>query len=390
MTYRQSILKRKIESILIYPIILLGKLFHQFFPIETNFDLVMFCPSADIGGANKVNADICKCFPEKKILIIFSKKSKDNGFLLLFKIPNVTLLDLHKKIDKKYFHFINIFYRGVLAAWINKMPNATVFGGESIYFYKVLPYIHKDKNKVELTHVNTWLDYTQAFITDLDTRIFSTENLLQDAARVYRENNLPSQLLERLKHIDNSIPIPENIYKASGILQIVFIGRGSPQKRVPLIAKIAQKLHEQKSDVHVSFAGDVSDVLDINDYPYCTFYGNVTGEEIKKIYERSDVLLLTSAFEGLPIAVMEMMAYGKVVVSTAVNAIPDYIINGETGFLLPTTTDENIIEEALNIINNLSGNKHLLGEIGERSRAFAIAHFSEEKFCKEYRSVLFE
>ncbi len=390
MTYRQAILKRRIESILIYPIILLGKLFHQFFPVDTNFDLVMFCPSADIGGANKVNADICKCFSEKKILIIFSKKPKNNGFLYLFEKSNVTILDLHKRVDIKYLHFINIFYRGVLSAWINKMPNATMFGGESIYFYKVLPYIKRNKKRVELTHVNKWLDYTQAFLHDIDTRIFSTENLLQDAARVYRENNLPSQLLERLKHIDNSIPIPENIYKVPGTLQVVFIGRGSPQKRVPLVAKIAQKLHEQKSDVHVSFAGDVSVVIDINDYPYCTFYGNVTGEEIKKIYEQSDVLLLTSAFEGLPIAVMEMMAHGKVVVSTAVNAIPDYISDGETGFLLPTAPDENIIAAGVTIINNLSVNKELIKEIGERSRTFAIQHFSEQKFCKEYRSFFFE
>jgi glycosyltransferase involved in cell wall biosynthesis len=390
VTYRQSVFKRKIESILIYPIILLGKLFHQSFPIDTNFDLIMFCPSADIGGANKVNADICKCFPGKKILIVFSKKPKDNGFLFLFEKLNVTILDLHKKVDIKYLHFINIFYRGVLATWINKMPNATVFGGESIYFYKVLPYIHKNKKRVELTHVNKWLDYTQAFIPAIDTRIFSTENLLQDAAKIYRENNLPSQLSQRLKHIDNSIPIPENIYKTAGTLQVVFIGRGSPQKRVPLVAKIAQKLHEQKSDVHVSFAGDVSAVLNINDYPFCTFYGNVAGEEIKNIYEQSDVLLLTSAFEGLPIAVMEMMAYGKVVVSTAVNAIPDYIVEGKTGFLLPTTTDENIIEEALRIINNLSVNKHLLDEIGAKSRAFALSHFSEEIFCREYRMILFE
>lgn len=390
MTYRQAILKRRIESILIYPIILLGKLFHQFFPIKTNFDLVMFCPSADIGGANKVIADICKCFPEKKILIIFSKKPKNNGFLFLFEKSNVTILDLHKKVDIKYLHFINIFYRGVLASWINKIPNATVLGGESIYFYKVLPYIHKDKKKVELSHVNTWLDYTQAFIPDIDKRIFSTENLLQDAAKIYKENNLPSQLLGRLKHIDNSIPIPGNIYKAPGTLIVVFVGRGSPQKRVPLVAQIASKLHEQQSDVHVSFAGDVSAVLDINDYPFCTFYGNVTGEEIQNIYQQSDVLLLTSAFEGLPIAVMEMMAYGKVVVSTAVNAIADYITNGETGFLLPTTTEENIIDEAVRIINNLSVNKELLKEIGARSRVFALAHFSEEKFCEEFKMVLFE
>ena len=64
--------------------------------------------------------------------------------------------------------------------------------------------------------------------------------------------------------------------------------------------------------------------------------------------------LLTSAYEGLPIAVMEMMAHGKVVVSTAVDGIPDYITNGENGFLLENNTDENkIIEEGISVLKIL-------------------------------------
>ncbi len=46
---------------------------------------------------------------------------------------------------------------------------------------------------------------------------------------------------------------------------------------------------------------------------------------MNKIYNETDILLLTSAFEGLPVVVMMMMAYGRVVISTAVNGIPDYI-----------------------------------------------------------------
>lgn len=390
MTYRQAILKRRAESILIFPIIFLGKIGYHFFSKKGFYDLVMFCPSADIGGANRVNADICKCFPEKKILVIFSKKPANNGFLILFKQPNVTIIDLHKKIDVKWFHFINIYYRSKLAAWINTMPRLTVIGGESIYFYKVLPYLKKNIKKIELTHVNKWLNYTQAFITMMDTRIFSTQNLLQEAATFYSNNQLPLNWQKKLIHIDNSIAIHAYHPMAAGTLQILFVGRGAPQKRVPLVVAIAKELHSQQSDVHFSFAGDVSTVVHTEDFPFCTFYGNVSGDELKKIYQQSHVLILTSAFEGLPLAVMEMMAYGKVVISTAVNAIPDYIKDGHTGFLLPAEPDKDIINQAVSKIKYLSENRELLNKTGSAGRAYAIEHFSVEKFCNEYRKVLFD
>jgi glycosyltransferase involved in cell wall biosynthesis len=111
---------------------------------------------------------------------------------------------------------------------------------------------------------------------------------------------------------------------------------------------------------------------------------------MESIYQQSDVLLLTSAFEGLPIAIMEMMAYGKVVVSTAVDGIPDYITNGENGLLLENNPDENkIVEEAISILSKLSANKNLVEKIGRNSRAYAENHFSEKVFRERYEEVLF-
>jgi glycosyltransferase involved in cell wall biosynthesis len=150
-------------------------------------------------------------------------------------------------------------------------------------------------------------------------------------------------------------------------------------------------LHEKKSNIHFSFVGDVEKIINPQDYPYCRFYGNVKERnQLEDIYKRSDILLLTSAFEGLPLAVMEMMAYGKVVVSTAVDGIPDYIANGENGFLLENNPDENkIIDEAISVLNHLSGNRNLLEEAGKNSRIYAEQHFSRKVFCEKYGKVLF-
>ncbi|MDP4283477.1 MAG: glycosyltransferase family 4 protein [Bacteroidota bacterium] len=391
MTYRQAILKRKAEAVFAYPFVLLGKLLSLFFPLKTKHEIFIFCPSADIGGANKVNADLCKCFANKSPLVIFSKKPKNNEFLTLFQIEGVRIIDLHYFIDNKLYHFVNFFYRGIISSWINKGGKPVVIGGESLFFYKVLPYIKKEAKLIEISHLNTWFNYTQSFVKDIDIRIFSTVKLKRDAEAIYKKNNLPREFYSRLIFIDNMVKIPERFENKNQDLEVVFIGRGSPQKRVHLIAAIAKELHDQKSNIHFSFVGDVEKIINPKDFPYCTFYGNVRDRnKMEDIYKASDVLLLTSAFEGLPIAIMEMMAYGKVVLSSAVDGIPDYITNGQNGFLLGNNRDEDkIIEEGISVLNKLAGNKDLLEETGRNSRRYAEKHFSGKVFCEKYGKVLF-
>jgi glycosyltransferase involved in cell wall biosynthesis len=109
---------------------------------------------------------------------------------------------------------------------------------------------------------------------------------------------------------------------------------------------------------------------------------------MNRIYESADVLLLTSSFEGLPIVVMQMMAYGKVVVSTAVNGIPDYIHHGENGLLIKAADESGIIKEGTAHIETLLQNPELRLVLGKRSREMAIAKFSKKTFCAGYRKLL--
>jgi len=63
----------------------------------------------------------------------------------------------------------------------------------------------------------------------------------------------------------------------------------------------------------------------------------LTGEraDILDILPAFDVLALPSRYEGLPTVVVEAMICGVPVVATAVNAVPDLVVPGETGLLVP-------------------------------------------------------
>ena len=63
----------------------------------------------------------------------------------------------------------------------------------------------------------------------------------------------------------------------------------------------------------------------------------LTGErdDVPALLPAFDVFTLPSRYEGLPTAVVEAMLCGVPVVATAVNAVGDLVVPGETGLLVP-------------------------------------------------------
>ncbi|MDP4150096.1 MAG: glycosyltransferase family 4 protein [Bacteroidota bacterium] len=389
MRYRRAKIKIRLELVGMFPFVLLGRIYGRLFPLRAPGNLFLFFASADLGGAIKVNADILDCVADRQPVIIFSKRPRNNGFRSLFYRKGVTILDLHKRIDNKLFHFVNFFYRGVLASWINRAKDPVVFGGENLFFYKVIPHLRADIPRIELCHLDTWLPYTIGLIDRITMRICSTLRMKEAIIRQYDENRVEPKYYDRLHFIENRIDMPEFEEVSNPKLEVVFIGRGAPQKRVPLIAAIATRMHELGLPVHFSFVGDVEKVIEPGVLPFCTFYGNVRDEErMRAIYRGSDVLILTSAYEGLPLVVMIMMAHGKVVISTAVNGIPDYITHLENGLLIRATGEEEIVEEGVALLRLLIEDPALRIAMGRQSRAAAMEKFGGALFCREYRRIL--
>ncbi|TMM38274.1 MAG: glycosyltransferase family 4 protein [Actinobacteria bacterium] len=58
-------------------------------------------------------------------------------------------------------------------------------------------------------------------------------------------------------------------------------------------------------------------------------------EDVSELLPALDVFALASRYEGLPCALIEAIGAGVPVVATAVNAVPDVVVPGETGLLVP-------------------------------------------------------
>jgi glycosyltransferase involved in cell wall biosynthesis len=57
--------------------------------------------------------------------------------------------------------------------------------------------------------------------------------------------------------------------------------------------------------------------------------------DVNELLPGLDVFAMSSLYEGLPCSIAEAMAAGVPVVATAVNAVPELVIPGQTGILVP-------------------------------------------------------
>ncbi len=129
------------------------------------------------------------------------------------------------------------------------------------------------------------------------------------------------------------LPAFAPVGEQSEVRKLIFIGRiTDPDKRAEDLVHICAALHKQGKRFHLDIVG--SDESTAPEYvrmfreagvsEEITFHGWRTKEEIHKLLGRSDVLLLTSNSEGMPLVMMEALGAGCGFVGTRVSGIEDY------------------------------------------------------------------
>jgi glycosyltransferase involved in cell wall biosynthesis len=82
--------------------------------------------------------------------------------------------------------------------------------------------------------------------------------------------------------------------------------------------------------------------------------GHVPRERQDWLYQRADVVVLTSRSEGIPLVLMEAMARGKIVVAPAITGIPELVVAERTGFLYEPGSVEDFVTQVLWIYSLVS------------------------------------
>jgi glycosyltransferase involved in cell wall biosynthesis len=111
--------------------------------------------------------------------------------------------------------------------------------------------------------------------------------------------------------------------------------------------------------------------------------GRVEDDELHGLYERCDLFIHPTLYEGSSMVTLEAMAHRKAVVATRVGGIPDKIVDGENGLLVPPG-DVGALTKA--IVEALSRRDRLVSW-GAASRGIVEARFSWSRRVRELRDL---
>jgi glycosyltransferase involved in cell wall biosynthesis len=93
-----------------------------------------------------------------------------------------------------------------------------------------------------------------------------------------------------------------------------------------------------------------------------------------------DVFVLPSRFEGFPLAIPEAMLEGLPVVATSVGSVPEAVLHGETGFLVPAD-DADALATA---IAEVLADPERARRMGERGRSLAQERFTASAMARAF------
>ena len=130
------------------------------------------------------------------------------------------------------------------------------------------------------------------------------------------------------------------------------VARFDPVKRQDLLLASFPRILEKIKQARLIFVGDglrrktlEQQALSMSYPDRIHFLGTRT--DVPKILGASDLVVLISDHEGLPISLVEAMARGIPVLGTEVGGIPEIIDDGLNGFLIPAAPSPDFLAESV-------------------------------------------
>ncbi|OYV30117.1 MAG: group 1 glycosyl transferase, partial [Thiomonas sp. 20-64-5] len=106
-------------------------------------------------------------------------------------------------------------------------------------------------------------------------------------------------------------------------------------------------------------------------------------KDVPRLVAALDVFVMSSHWEGLPIALLEAMASSKAVLCTRVGGIPDVVIDGENGLLV----DAGDVPRFAQQLGSLLEDATLRQRLGQRARETVIARFDVSRTAAAYNQL---
>lgn len=175
--------------------------------------------------------------------------------------------------------------------------------------------------------------------------------------KVFFETNFnPKRLYVVNNVISHPVIRPRN---EKSFIQFFFLGRITQQKGIYDLLGVLKKnkdFFENRIKVKIGGNDEIEKLKEIiksgNLENFVEYIGWIEGEKKNELFNSSDVYILPSYYEGLPISILEAMSYSRPVIATAVGGIPEVIESHVNGILIQPGDLEVIEASMMFFINN--------------------------------------
>ncbi len=273
----------------------------------------------------------------------------------------------------------------VLASWLNSLtPDVYLISASSDLGWAVLPHLHSHIATGTIGHTDSATFYSPAghyndfltFAVGVSPEICESYSQLCGIAP------------ERISWIPYGVHTSQNSPSQSSdnALKLVYVGRlEEEQKRVSDVIKLIRLL--SKSDLYFEFVivGDgeemprfreqLSDELQSGKVRLC---GWLDGEEVIMELQASEIFILTSAYEGFCIALIESMANGCCPVVTDIRSgNKEMIDHGENGYLIEIGDVETFANTLIDLGNEPSKLLSMRRKAWQTGKKFGVENMVE-------------
>lgn len=156
----------------------------------------------------------------------------------------------------------------------------------------------------------------------------------------------------------NAVPTYQNNPRNKEAKNVLFLGRlGKRKGTYDLLHSIKNIERDLPSDVKFYLCGDgdiegINNEIDkLNISKWIAHVGWIDSNEKQEIYKNIAINVLPSYNEGLPMSILETMAYGIPSITTNIASIPEVVVDGVNGFLI-NPGDIDALSDKLKILLN--------------------------------------
>jgi glycosyltransferase involved in cell wall biosynthesis len=178
---------------------------------------------------------------------------------------------------------------------------------------------------------------------------------------------------------------------AGGVFRILSVGRMEPIKGYPVLLRACRLLSDRGVDWSLDMVGEgpmrpalARLAADLGIAGRVTFHGAVGHDRMPRRYAEADVLAVSSFMEGVPVVLMEAMASGLAVVSTAVGGVGELVRTGHSGLLVPPGSAEALAES----LQALAIDPGKVAAMGAAGRGAVIEGYDSERTGAEVARLL--